>query len=85
MNADLTEFIKRIIKYLIEGLAVGLVALIAPRKPLNVEEILVIALTAAAAFAILDSFAPSIGTSMRGGAGFGLGTSLVGGLKLAAV
>jgi len=46
---------------------------------------LVIALTAAAAFSILDVFVPSMGSSMRGGAGFGLGTGLVGGLKLAVV
>lgn len=82
---DLAELVKRIIKYLIEGLAVAIVAMIVPRKALNVEEILVIALTAAAAFSILDVFVPSMGTSMRGGAGFGLGTGLVGGLKLAAV
>ena len=82
---DLAELVKRIIKYLVEGLAVAIVAMIVPRKPLNVDEIIILALVATAAFSILDVFVPSMGTSMRGGAGFGLGTSLVGGLKLAAV
>ena len=83
MTFDLAEFVKRIIKYLIEGLAVAVVAMIVPRKALMVDEILIIALIAAASFSILDTFVPSMGSSMRGGAGFGLGTGLVGGIKLA--
>jgi len=83
MTFDLAELVKRIIKYLIEGLAVAVVAMIVPRKPLNVDEILIIALIAAASFSILDTFVPSMGSSMRGGAGFGLGTGLVGGIRLA--
>jgi len=74
---DLTELIKRTIKYLIEGLVVAVVATIVPRKPLNVEEIVIIALTAAAAFSILDVFIPSMGASARNGAGLGLGLNLV--------
>jgi hypothetical protein len=83
MTFDLAELVKRIIKYLIEGLAVAVVAMIVPRKALMVDEILIIALIAAASFSILDTFVPSMGSSMRGGAGFGLGTGLVGGIKLA--
>ena len=74
---DLTELIKRAIKYLMEGLVVAVVATIVPRKPLNVEEIVIIALTAAAAFSILDVFIPSMGASARNGAGLGLGLNLV--------
>jgi hypothetical protein len=83
MTFDLAELVKRIIKYLIEGLAVAVVAMIVPRKALMVDEILIIALIAAASFSILDTFVPSMGSSMRGGAGFGLGTGLVGGIRLA--
>lgn len=83
MTFDLAELVKRIVKYLIEGLAVAVVAMIVPRKQLAVDEILIIALIAAASFSILDTFVPSMGSSMRGGAGFGLGTGLVGGIKLA--
>jgi ABC-type Co2+ transport system permease subunit len=81
---DFTELLKRAIKYLIEGLAVAFVALIVPRKPLNMEEIVIIALTAAASFSILDVFIPAMGASARGGAGFGLGANLVGGLRMVA-
>ena len=48
--SDLAEFVKRAIKYLLEGLVVAFVALLVPRKALQVEEIVVIAMTAAAGF-----------------------------------
>lgn len=73
----MSEFVKLAIKYLLEGFVVAVVALLVPRKALQVEEIVVIALTAAAAFAILDIFIPSMGSSMRQGAGLGLGFNLV--------
>ena len=37
-----------------------------------------IAFTAACVFAILDMYAPSIGSTARQGAGFGIGATLVG-------
>ena len=79
---DLQEIIKRIVKYLIEGAAVAVVAFYVPRKVLAWEEIVLIALTAAATFAILDMYAPSISSSARQGAGFGIGANLVGFPKL---
>jgi hypothetical protein len=79
---DFNELIKRAIKYLIEGLVVALAAFAIPKKQLNVEEIIIIALTAAATFSILDVFIPAMATSARGGAGFGIGANLVGGLKV---
>jgi len=75
--SQMSEFVKLAIKYLLEGFVVATVALLVPRKALQVEEIVVIALTAAAAFAILDIFIPSMGSSMRQGAGLGLGFNLV--------
>jgi len=78
------ELVKRAIKYLIEGLVVALAAFAIPKKQLNIEEIIIIALTAAATFSILDVFIPAMGSSARGGAGFGIGANLVGGLKMAA-
>jgi len=81
---DLNELVKRAIKYLIEGLVVALAAFAIPKKQLNIEEIIIIALTAAATFSILDVFIPAMGSSARGGAGFGIGANLVGGLKMAA-
>jgi ABC-type Co2+ transport system permease subunit len=75
---DITELIKRIIKYLIEGLMVAIAAFAIPKRSLNLEEIALLALTAAATFAILDTYIPSMGVSSRSGAGFGIGASLVG-------
>ena len=74
---DFSELIKRAIKYLVEGLVVAIVAVLVPKKSLNVEEIIIIALTAAATFSILDVFIPSMGSSVRQGAGLGLGFNLV--------
>ena len=45
---------------------------------MNVEEIVIIGLMAAATFSVLDVFVPSIAGSARGGAGFGIGANLVG-------
>jgi ABC-type Co2+ transport system permease subunit len=74
---DFSELVKRAIKYLVEGLVVAIVAVLVPKKALNVEEIIIIALTAAATFSILDVFIPSMGSSVRQGAGLGLGFNLV--------
>jgi ABC-type Co2+ transport system permease subunit len=74
---DFAELVKRAIKYLVEGLVVAIVAVLVPKKALNVEEIIIIALTAAATFSILDVFIPSMGSSVRQGAGLGLGFNLV--------
>jgi len=71
------ELIKRIIKYLVEGLMVAIAAFAIPKRSLNVEEIILIALTAAATFSILDTYIPSMGMSARSGAGFGIGANLV--------
>jgi len=73
-----TEFIKRIIKYLVEGLMVAIAAYAIPKRSLNIEEIVLIALTAAATFSILDTYVPAMGASARSGAGFGIGANLVG-------
>jgi ABC-type Co2+ transport system permease subunit len=79
MSFDINEIITRLVKYLVEGLAVGLAAqLIARKGSLKVEEVVLLGLVAAAVFAILDLFAPSVGYTARQGAGFGVGARLVG-------
>jgi ABC-type Co2+ transport system permease subunit len=75
---DYQEMFTRIIKYLVEGLVVGIVASILPDKPLSMDKVVLLGLTAAAMFSILDLVAPSIGASTRQGAGLGLGFNLVG-------
>ena len=76
---DMGEVLKRVLKYFVEGGFVALAAFYVPqKKKLSVEEILTIALVAAATFAVLDLAAPSIAVSARQGAGFGIGANLVG-------
>ena len=81
---DLKELLKRVVKYLIEGLMVALAAYAIPKRSLNLDEVSLIALTAAATFSILDTYVPSMGAEARSGAGFGIGANLVGGLKMVA-
>jgi ABC-type Co2+ transport system permease subunit len=75
---NIGELVKRIIKYLVEGLMVAIAAYAIPKRSLNIEEIVLIALTAAATFSILDTYIPSMGVSARTGAGAGIGLNLVG-------
>ena len=75
---DLGELVKRAVKYLVEGLIVAIAAYVIPAKRLKLDETLLIALTAAASFSILDMYLPALATSARSGAGFGIGANLVG-------
>jgi ABC-type Co2+ transport system permease subunit len=74
----MNELVRRIVKYLVEGLMVAIAAYAIPKRSLNIEEIILIALTAAATFSILDTYIPVMGVSARSGAGFGIGANLVG-------
>ena len=75
---DLNEVIRRAVKYLIEGAAVGFAAISIPKGKLSLEEVFMIAVTAAATFAVLDMYAPSIAGAARQGTGFGIGANLAG-------
>jgi len=70
--------LQSLIKYLLEGLAVAVAAYLIPRKKIDAKEIALIALTAAAIFAVLDQFAPLVAVGARQGAGFGIGFQQVG-------
>jgi ABC-type Co2+ transport system permease subunit len=78
MDLSVTELVTRVIKYLLEGLAVAIAMVIIPRKIPTLEEIVSVALVAAVVFAILDLLSPSVGLTARQGAGFGLGANMVG-------
>jgi hypothetical protein len=77
-HVNLSEFLRRIVKYLVEGILVAGAAYVIPQKTLKLEEVLLIALTAAATFCILDAYLPSMAVAARSGAGFGIGGNLVG-------
>ena len=72
----MNELIKRAIKYLVEGLMVAIAAYAIPQKHLKMDEIALIALTAAATFSILDTYVPSMGSTARTGTGLGIGLNL---------
>ena len=75
---DMNELIKRVIKYLIEGLMVAIAAFAIPKRSLNIEELISISLTASCTFAILDTYVPSIAISAKQGTGLGIGLRLAG-------
>jgi len=75
---DLGERLRRDVKYLVEGIMVAIAAYAIPKRSLNLDEVMLIALTAAATFSILDTYVPSMAVGARSGAGFGMGANLVG-------
>ena len=78
-NIDWTDILRRAVKYLIEGLAVAFVAYyFVGRGRLNIRDIVILGITAAFVFAILDTFSPTVSLGVRFGAGFGIGQGLFG-------
>jgi hypothetical protein len=68
------NFFTRLIKYILEGLAVAIAAtLMSRRQAFSYNEIAIIATTAALTFFLLDTLAPSMALSARTGTGFGVG------------
>jgi len=74
---DIGELVRRIVKYVVEGIMVAIAAYAIPKRSMNLDEVMLIALTAAATFSILDTYVPSMAVSARSGAGFGMGANLV--------
>ena len=76
----LGDVVLRLVKYVVEGLAVAGAAWLVTSKGKRVDgtALVLLGVTAAAVFAILDLFAPAVGAGTRQGAGFGLGFGLVG-------
>ena len=79
MDVDFAEILGRALKYLMEGLAVGLACYF---TKLKMDEIIIIAVTAAVTFAILDMYTPQVSSAARMGTGFSIGSQFAG-LRLA--
>ena len=79
---DVMEVLRRAAKYLVEGGAVALAAYLVPKAKLTVGEIVMLAVTAAAVFAILELYSPAVGASALTGAGLSLGAGIVGGVPV---
>jgi len=77
-SVDWRDLFKRGLKYLLEGLAVALVAHYFTKGKLDFKEIALLGITAAFVFAILDTFSPTISLGARLGAGFGVGQTMFG-------
>ena len=78
-ETDFTIVLRKIVRYLIEGLAVAFVAyLVLGKNKLNMRDVVILGVTAAFVFAILDAFSPMVATGVRFGAGFGIGQNLFG-------
>ena len=73
LTFDYKEVLRRIIKYLLEGIAVGASAHFVGRNKLDIKEILMIGITASLVFAILDMYSPIVSFGARTGTGFALG------------
>lgn len=72
---------KSLTKYILEGVSVAVATLLIvvySKRKLDYINILIIALTASAMFAILDQFSPVIGDNMRRGSGFAIGIQQIG-------
>jgi len=76
MDIDFAEILGRILKYLMEGTAVGLACYFTAK--LSMDQIIIIAITASVTFAILDMYTPQISNAARVGTGFGIGSQFTG-------
>jgi len=83
MDIDSRELCKKVVKYVLEGLVVGFACMVLLKQKPDFEGCIAVALVAAATFAILDLFAPTIGASARIGSGLGMGLGIVGGVPMA--
>ncbi len=75
---DFNEAAKRLIRYLLEGVVVGVSVQLIASKKISVNEIVLIGVTAAAVLSLLDTFSPTISSGARNGMGLGLGLQTVG-------
>ena len=64
-------------KYVLEGLAVAIVAFLFTGKKTLMADIFKIAAGATGTFILLDRFAPGVASGTRQGTGFGVGFNLV--------
>ena len=67
-----------VIKYLLEGIAVSVSAYYLTSKKTSIQETVLVGVSAATVFLLLDLFAPSVGSATRTGAGLGIGLNRVG-------
>ncbi len=72
---------KYLLRYILQGLAVAIVARLYPKVNLNINEIIYIAAISSTTFCILDLFAPNVYQNVLNGIGFNIGKNIVEGLE----
>ena len=74
------ELCKRLIKYLLLGLVLAFAQLVIPKRSVNIEEVVTMAVIAAATFAVIDLFSgeESMGKDARTGAALIMGARIAG-------
>ena len=60
MKQHMAEVLSKILKYLLEGIAVGLATYFVSAGKLTMTEIIIIAIIASAVFGILDMYSPQL-------------------------
>jgi len=74
---DPSEMLKKITKYFIEGVVVGLVSRWISNNKLSIQEISIISLTAAGTLILLDIYSPTVSSGYRQGIGIALGAKTI--------
>jgi len=72
---------KYLLRYILQGLAVAIVARLYPKVNLNINEIIYIAAISSTTFCVLDLFAPNVYQNVLNGIGFNIGKNIVEGLE----
>jgi len=72
-----SDILKKLLKYVIEGLVVAIAGYYIPAKKPEISEIIIIALVAASTFAILEVYMPDAYMASRLGFGFQTGRNLI--------
>lgn len=68
--------INNLVKYIVQGIAVGIAAYVIPNRKTNIHEIMIISVIASLTFFVLDIFTDDIAKGARLGTGFGIGMAL---------
>ena len=71
------DILKKLLKYIIEGLVVAIAGYYIPAKKPEISELIIIALVAASTFAILEVYMPDAYMASRLGFGFQTGRNLI--------
>ena len=75
---DFEEAFKRLVRYLLEGLSVGIAVQVIASRKINLHEVILVGVTSASLLSLFDSFSPTISSGARSGMGLGLGLGTVG-------